>query len=242
MLLDIYLASPNSQQQAEHAADMDVLLSYAVHRTCQWLDKGYWQSFNKVLVDSGAYSAHTTGKPVDVLAFADWSDYWRDQAVAIASLDDISGNWKQGLKNIEVMPDGIGFPTFHETDPYELLDDLIPIARERGGWVGLGMLPETRQRRANEEWVRESCDRIPDDLHVHGWALRAYTHVRRLNSVDSTNWWRDAMKIRTLKDCEHLNYGECLEIVVKRYQRWTRVLREPKAPATTTVNLFGETA
>ena len=67
---------------------------------------------------------------------------------------------------------------------------------------------------------------MPDDLHVHGWALRAYTHIRRLDSVDSTNWWRDAMDLRTLPALAHLTYGECLEIIVKRYQRWHRVIRD----------------
>jgi hypothetical protein len=88
----------------------------------------------------------------------------------------------------------------------------------------LGLLPP---RTGKEKWVRTVCDRIPDDLHVHGWALREYTHVRRLDSVDSTNWWRDAMAYR--KDYPWLTYGECLEIVVKRYQRWTRVIRDETA-------------
>lgn len=35
------------------------------------------------------------------------------------------------------------------------------------------------------------------------------------------------MKLKTLPDTAHLHYGECLEIVVKRYQRWTRTIREP---------------
>jgi hypothetical protein len=143
---------------------------------------------------------------------------------AIAGLDDIAGDWKKSLANYERFL--LGFPTFHETDPPELLDNLIPLARERGGWIGLGMLPATRQRRGGEGWLRAACDAIPEDLHIHGWAARAYTHVRRLDSVDSTNWWKDAMKLRTIPDLAHLTYGECLEIVVKRYQRWTRAIRD----------------
>ncbi len=117
----------------------------------------------------------------------------------------------------------LGFPTFHETDPPELLDDLIPMARERGKWIGLGLLPP---REGKERWMRDACERIPDDLHVHGWACREYGFIRRLDSIDSTNWWRDAMKLRTLPDLAHLTYGETLAIVVKRYQRWQRQTRE----------------
>lgn len=215
--MDVYLASPNTQQQAEHAADMPVLFSFACYSP--WLDR-YQQSFGRILIDSGAYSAFTTGKKIDVLQYRDWSDRWVGHADAIAGLDDISGDWRKSLKNYEV----VGFPTYHDSDPKELLPELIDIARDRGGWLGVGLTPP---RNGKEDWVRETMDRIPSDIHVHGWALRAYTHVRRLDSVDSTNWWRDAMALRTRSQLSHLTYGECLEIIVKRYKRWQRVIKEP---------------
>lgn len=219
----VYLASPNTQQQAEHVADMPVLLSYAIYS--DWLDR-YQQTFRRVLIDSGAYSELNSGVKIDGEAYRDWYARWIGHADAVAGLDDISGDWRRSLRNYDLYG---GFPTFHDTDPPELLDDLLPIARERGGWIGLGLRPP---REGKERWVRDACDRIPDDLHVHGWALRRYTHVRRLDSVDSTNWWRDAMKLRTLTDLRHLTYGECLEIVVKRYVRWRREIRDavPEEP------------
>lgn len=229
----VYLGSPNTQQQAEHVAGMPVLLSYAVAGKCDWIHKGYQQSFSRILIDSGAYSEFASGKPIDLGAYAEWAAMWEGQADAIAGLDSIKGDWRKSLANYEAFP--LGFPTFHETDPPELLDDLIPMARERGKWLGFGLLPP---REGKERFVRETLDRIPDDLHVHGWALGKYTHIRRLDSFDSTNWWRDAMKLKTLPDTSHLTYGECLEIVVKRYQRWTRTVRdaEPVMP------LFSENA
>lgn len=211
----VYLASPNTQQQAEHVADMPVLVSFAIWR--DWLHQ-YQPSFRRVLVDSGAYSELTGAAKVDGAAYKAWAAQWDGHADAVAGLDDISGDWRRSLRNYEQFG---GFPTFHDTDPDELLPDLVAIARERGGWIGLGLKPP---RDGKERWIRRACDRIPDYLHVHGWALRAYTHIRRLDSVDSTNWWRDAMKIR--KQLPWLTYGECLGIVVKRYQRWTRVIQD----------------
>lgn len=216
----VYLASPNTQQQAEHAAGMPVLLSFACWSP--WIDKGYSQSFRRLLVDSGAYSELNSGAKIDGGKYRDWHQRYAGHADAIAGLDDIGGNWKRSLKNYELYG---GFPTFHDTDPPKLLDDLIPLAQDRGNWIALGLKPP---RHGKEKWVREACDRIPESLHVHGWALREYTHVRRLDSVDSTNWWRDAMKLKTLPDTAHLTYGECLEIVVKRYVRWNRVIRDPE--------------
>jgi len=216
----VYLASPNTQQQAEHVSGMPVLLSYACYS--DWIGRGYQQSFSRILIDSGAYSEFSSGKKIDIGEYADWSAKWIGHADAIAGLDDISGDWKRSLANYEKIQ--YGFPTFHETDPPELLADLVDLAKQRKQWLGLGLLPP---REGKEAWVRKTLDRIPDGIHVHGWAMRRYTQCRRLDSVDSTNWWRDAMKLRNVECLSHLTYGECLEIVVKRYQRWSRTIVDP---------------
>lgn len=214
--LTTYLASPNSQLQAAAVNGMPVLLSCAIY--APWMDK-YQASFSRVLIDSGAYSELNSGKKVEDAQYRDFMQRWQDRADAIAGLDDIRGDWRRSLRNYETLG---GFPTFHDTDPEGLLDDLIPIARERGGWIGIGLLPPRQSKR---DWLRRTLARIPDDLHAHGWALRLYRDEPRINSVDSTNWWRDGMKLRTLPDTAHLTYAECLDIVVKRYQRERRQLR-----------------
>ena len=210
----VYLASPGNQQQAEHVKDMPVLLSYALYDP--FLDK-YQHTFRRLLIDSGAYSVFNSGKTISVDEYADWSLRWSGHADAVAGLDDIAGNWRASLKNYESMKNG--FPTIHDTDPPELLKDLIPLARSRGNWIGIGLSPP---REGKERFVRWACDNIPDDMHIHGWALRAYTKVRRLDSVDSTNWSRDAFKVR--RDMPWLTYAESLEIIVKRYQRESRII------------------
>lgn len=221
--LRVYLGSPGSQMHADHCAGMPVLLSYAVYPKGGWIED-YAPSFARVLIDSGAYSELNSGKVIDGAAYKDWYARWVPSADAIAGLDDIRGDWRRSLRNYEAFG---GFPTFHDSDPPELLDDLIPIARERGGWLGLGCVPP---RDGKERWVRAACDRIPDDIHAHGWALRAYAHVARLDSVDSTNWFRDSWQVKNF--APWLTPAECVEIVVKRYQREARTTRaaEPELP------------
>jgi hypothetical protein len=214
-----YLATPGNALQAHAASGMPVLLSFACWQP--WVEQ-YQPTFPHVLIDSGAYSELNSGKVVDLSAYVEFAARWEDRADAIAGLDDIRGNWRRSLRNYE---QGVGFPTYHDSDPPELLPDLIDIARERGGWIGVGLLPP---RQGKRRWVAETMARMPDDLHVHGWALRAYRDEPRLDSVDSTNWWRDAMALRTKPMTKHLTYGECLEIVVKRYQREARTLRAPQ--------------
>ena len=221
--MTVYLASPNTQQQAEHVADMPVLLSYAIAgpKGGRWVEK-YAPTFRRILIDSGAYSEFTTGKKIDVSAYAGWAERWDGHADAVAGLDDIAGDWRKSLTNYERFPGG--FPTFHDTDPPDLLPDLVAMARERGQWLGLGLKPP---REGKESWVRHVCDQIPEGIHVHGWALRLYTKVRRLDSVDSTEWWRTAMKLR--RDLPWITYGEALELVIKKYQRWDRIIQDKPA-------------
>ena len=214
----VYLASPGTQQQAQSVADMPVLLSYGVYRGKQWIED-YVPSFSRVLIDSGAFSEMSSGKAIVPEQYMEWCEKWKGKVDAIAGLDDIRGDWRKSLDNYERFP--LGFPTFHDTDPPELLIDLIDIAQENSGWIGLGLMPP---RQSKEDWVRRACDRIPPGIHVHGWALRLYAHVARLDSMDSTNWWRDGMKYRQM--LPWLTYGEALEIAVKRYKRETRITRD----------------
>lgn len=206
------MSSPVTQQQAEHCAGRDVLLSYAVHR-----NKGkvvadrYSHTFHRLLIDSGAYSAMASGVRVDPLEYRDWAARWEGQADAIAGLDSIDGDWKQSLANYELAG---GFPTFHDTDPPELLPDLIAIARLQGrGWIGVGLKPP---RHGKEDWVRATLERMPPDLHVHGWALGGrYSHLRRFDSFDSTAWFRVAMRLNSMPALRLLTYGECLDIAIR---------------------------
>lgn len=88
--------------------------------------------------------------------------------------------------------------------------------------MGIGLKPP--RLKSKEKFVRATCDRIPDDIHIHGWALRGFANVRRLDSMDSTNWFRDALQLRMMRELKHLTFGEALEIIVKRYQREDRVI------------------
>lgn len=201
---------------ADHLAGMPVLFSFATYNP--WMDD-YQQSFSRLLIDSGAYSELNSGKTIDGAEYRDWCPRWKEHADAIAGLDDIRGDWRKSLANYEAFG---GFPTIHDSDPEALLADLIPIARDQGrNWLGIGLVPP---RTGKERFVRWVCDNVPSDLHVHGWALREYTHVRRLDSVDSTNWFRDAWKYRNAMP--FLTPAECVELVAKRYQRERRVIRD----------------
>jgi hypothetical protein len=190
---------------------MPVLLSFATWSP--WIAQ-YVPTFDHLMIDSGAFSELNSGVAIDIGAYRDWSEPFHSSMAPVAGLDDISGDWQRSLKNYAEIP--WSFPTFHDTDPPELLDDLIAMATERKTWLGIGLLPP---RSGRETFLRRTLDQIPDGLHVHLWAGRAYTYLRRIDSVDSTNWFRDAMLLRERGGLGFLSYAECVDIIVKRYQR-----------------------
>lgn len=194
---------------------MPVLVSYALY--ANWLDS-YVASFKSVLIDSGAFTVFNSGKVVDGAKYKDWQQRWKDvlHVEAIAGLDDIAGDWRKSLRNYELYG---GFPTFHESDPPELLPDLIPIARERGNWLGVGLIPP---RNGKWEFVKATLDRIPDGIHVHVWAGGEFCGHPRVDSVDSINWFKDAWDLKVSAKTKHLTPAECLEIMIKKYQRAVR--------------------
>lgn len=212
----IYLSSPVTQHQAEYCVGRDVLLSYAVHR-----NKGkvvamrYAQTFRHILIDSGAYSALNSGVSIDIEEYRAWAEPWRPQADAIAGLDDIGGDWRTSLRNYATIP--WTFPTYHDTDPPELLDELVAMARERNRWLGVGLKPP---RHGKEAFVRATFERIPTDIYVHGWALGGrYGHLRRMNSTDSTAWFRVAMRLNGMPALQNLTFGECLDLSIRLIER-----------------------
>jgi len=222
-----YLGSPGSQMHADWCNGMPVLISFAIYQ--QWQDD-YIQTYDRVLIDSGAFSEFNSGKVIDGAEYLDWHQRWADcvHIDAVAGLDDIRGDWRKSLKNYELYG---GFPTYHETDPPELLEDLIPLAYERSGWLGVGLMPP---RNDKWQWVNKTMSRIPQDLHVHIWAGGEYSGHQGVDSVDSTNWFRDSWQYKNKLD--FLSPAECIELVVKRYQRAKR--KPTKTTATT--DLFSE--
>ena len=214
--LRTFISSPGNQLQADLCRGLDTLVSFAAWRKNKWLDSGgFMSSFGCLLLDSGAFSVHQ-GAAVDLGEYREWVAHY-PFAIAHAGLDDISGNWRRSLQNYEAFP--TSFPTFHDTDPPELLLDLCAMARERGGWLGVGLQPP---RSGREQFLKRTIARIKsagcDDLHVHGWALGRYAWIDGIDSTDSTHAWLEQGKIRNALG-PWLTAAEALKLAVLKVQR-----------------------
>jgi hypothetical protein len=184
----------------------------------------YMDTFSSVLADSGAYSAFNSGKQIDLMAYCQWIEDRRGRLVAAAALDSIEGDWKQSLRNWDEAAHT--FPVLHDSDPPEYIDAVLERmqdnnrARLREGgrqWLGVGLVPP----RKNTEWVLSVLRKIPVGVHVHLFAMRGLIgraiQIRHDLSCDSINWILDAFAIA--KKLPWLTTAECLDLVVKRYQR-----------------------
>lgn len=221
-MLTVYLGSPRTQQQAHSANGMPVLLSYPLYS--KWMD-GYLASYDRVLVDSGAFSELNSGVSVDLDGYAEFSKSMLSvpHVDACACLDDIRGDWRRGLRNWESMP--WTFPVFHDSDPPEALEAILERVFDDGRprWIGLGMVPPRR----SADWLDQTLSTLEKrapGLHVHGFALRGHLdrllkHRGRSVSVDSVNWILDVRKILDSPLTRHLTPAEALDIIVKRYRR-----------------------
>lgn len=206
-----FLSSPNTQAQASLLEGWDTLISYGVAGGKAWV-REYMKSFRNILVDSGAYSVMNSGKVLDVDEYAAWAlEAQADgNVVAVAALDDINGRSELTYANWMKYP--WMFPTYHDSDPEDFLDVILSQGPK---WLGLGMVPP----RVNESWLRSTLERIPQGIHVHGWALGSFSHLQRMDSADSTGWIFDVRKLKESALTRHLTTQEQLEIVVKRFKR-----------------------
>jgi hypothetical protein len=144
--------------------------------------------FRDWAMDSGAYSAHNTGKVIDLNAFIAECQkrFATDPQLTEVFALDVIGDWKGSLKNTEAMwAAGVpAIPTYHQGEPWDVLRAL---ARDYpkigiGGMVGL-------HAKAKAAWVTE-CFRRAYPCKIHGLGIAGEKAVMGFpfHSTDATNW------------------------------------------------------
>ena len=223
----IYLASPTTQLQAEMMAGCDVLESFAIAATNRWAVR-YRPTWRRVMLDSGAFSEMTTGKPVDFGTYLDFAQEHASGYDEIVNLDVISGEVSArvdaGKRNLQAMRDaGLDpLPVFHQGEPWSVLEELASC-----GKVGLGF---QRPIACADEFLSGCFSRIPSSCRVHGFAMAnaRYTGRYPFASVDAATWWHEVNAILSVRGqasdaLEYLTVGEILrDIVIRKYERLPR--------------------
>lgn len=157
-----------------------------------------------VMIDSGAFSAFTLGKSIDIDAYIKFCKENRARFDYFIYLDAI-GDWKQSKVNYEIMKkEGVeGIPTYHVGEPFEFFEWLI----DHWDYVAIGgMVPylgPTKNR-----YYSDALHRLMNKVHLaakkksvklHGLGCTSWEYIRYpWHSIDSTSWLSGARFQRAL--------------------------------------------
>lgn len=142
-----------------------------------------------VFADSGAYSAWSCGKTIDVDEYIAWVNRWK-HLLTVASAPDVIGDAEASTRATERMRtevDGIPvLPVFHVGEDWGVLEHW----RDRADYVALGgMVPYARDRKVLPVWLAK-CFEVAPKTAFHGFGMTAWKLLRRFPwySVDSSSW------------------------------------------------------
>lgn len=162
---------------------VDILTSYHYFKDIDMQQVASWGT--RIIGDSGAFSAMTSGEPMDREDFHEWANRWKDALFWTASLDVI-GDFDGTLENwLAARKDGLELvPTVHYGEDPERLDTLADYG---ASLVGLGgMVPYTSEPKRLMRWCLQMHKYARDnhpDMRFHGWGI---THPLLL---DNLPWW-----------------------------------------------------
>lgn len=234
----VYFAGVNTYHFCDAFLGRHVLETFADPR--ERLFGRYRAAFRSMALDCGAYSELTTGKPIDLHAYADFVAQHGEFYDWCASLDSIQGGVKQNLQNWQFLSDsGLDtMPTYHQGEPISVLEDYCSVTDRVG--LGFSGRPITGAR----AFLDEAFSHIPSSVRVHGWAMTNYTARYPFASVDSKTWLHELLALRSVVpelqksfSLGHLTDGELIEIVQKKYDRLPRA--EVWSGGVTTSKQFG---
>jgi len=162
-----------------------LLFSYAYEKV--WLRLLPELHYRNFVLDSGAFTAHSSGRPIAVQDYIDTVHRYQDSGVTPAEIFslDVIGDWRGTKLNTEILwAAGISaIPAFHYGEPEDVL---IGYARDYpkialGGAVGV-------PRKEKERWTKQCFARVwPKPIHGFGFGLWALD-VFPFHSIDCSDW------------------------------------------------------
>jgi len=161
-----------------------LLVSYAY--LPQFLENKHRYHYRDWVMDSGAFTAHASGKEVVLQDYIDCCKKLlaEDQTLTEVYALDVIGDWKASLINVEEMwrQEVQAIPCFHYGEPWDVLKAIAgnypKIAI--GGCVG---------KRDKDKFAGQCFARVwPKKVHGFGFGSEKSLMLYPWHSVDATNW------------------------------------------------------
>ena len=142
----------------------------------------------KFFADSGAFSAATTGKPVNLANYAAWLRKWDQLLDPYVNLD-VKYDWKEGNRN-QAKLEKMGLhptPVFHLGEPLDLLREMC----DQHDFVAIGNLTTSTKKDPKLWGLLDLIHTIAADrgTGLHGFGLSSWPLIDRFpwRSVDSSS-------------------------------------------------------
>lgn len=140
----------------------------------------------EIMLDSGAYSAYTSGKQVNLDDYCAYIEANKDAITDYVSLD-ILGDSAASLEVWQEMRRR-GFdpiPVFHYEQPEHILEAYLAAGAKR---IALGGTVPIRNKAAVAEWIRLITWQYPAQYHLLGSSSRRIINHCDIESADASTW------------------------------------------------------
>lgn len=214
----LYFAGSQNPDAERKLQDLNVdrLCSQLLDRPIinQWIDaRKRGAAKGNLFIDSGAYSAHTRGKEIDVDAYIKYVNDLDDEIALVAQLDKIPGDYKKkktqqqledaprlSWENYLYMRERLKspeklLPIFHQGEEYRWLENMLN-ARFDGEPIGyIGLSPANDMPLSAKDKFLDRCYTIirkssnPNvKTHIFGMTTLSILEKYPVYSADSTTW------------------------------------------------------
>lgn len=181
---------PFNQQHADQGELLRPALLVSFVYLDPFLKNRHKYAYRDWVLDSGAFSAHASGKEIDLMAYIETCKKLlaEDRTLTEVFALDVIGDHKASLRNAEEMwRQGVpAIPCYHVGEPEDVL---LSIARDYpkialGGAVGF---------RSKRKWAEQCFARVwrkvgPKKIHGFGYGHEDDILALPWHSVDATNW------------------------------------------------------
>lgn len=143
-----------------------------------------------LFVDSGAYSAATSGSSIDVAAYIEWVRKWQHRVTAAASPDVIGDAVASARETERMLVAGLEvpiLPVYHVGEDWKALERCL----ELSDYIALGgMVPFARRQKFLRSWIKKAFSFISEGKKVHGFGMTGWELMKAFPwySVDSSSW------------------------------------------------------
>jgi hypothetical protein len=185
----IYFAGPQTPDAIEAARKWDwdhkplnILVSFAYLRSYMPTHQ-YWARAESFMLDSGAYTAYTSGHDVDIDALiAEGQKQMWDEVVGL----DVIGEWQGSKRNMEYMLPRCpkAMPVFHIGDPWDLLAYYVKHWNKVGLSCRFGEDVKTSMRFYEQCFARA----WPKKFHSFGWIAEQPLMAFPFHTADASTW------------------------------------------------------